>query len=129
MFCTVAFAQSTVKPSPKALGGDRDKHGCIGSAGYTFSVIKNDCVRLFEQKPQLKEVNPKGSYTSNATVIFSSDNKKAELFVPHSKSSIILNRTGDKANPVWKKGKFSLSQKDNNYKLKESNKVTYTQVP
>jgi hypothetical protein len=57
-------------------GGDRDAHGCIGSAGYTYSQIKKDCVRVFEQKIKLTEVAPKGSSTSMAAVIFSKDLKK-----------------------------------------------------
>ncbi|WP_199233845.1 hypothetical protein [Pedobacter sp. HMWF019] len=130
MFCTFTFAQSPAKPSkPVMVGGDRDKHGCIGSAGYTYSVIKKDCVRLFEQKTQLKEVNAKGSATFNATVIFSADNKQAEIFVPRSKSSTILTRTrGTKRSSVWKKDKYALYQKGDTYILKESNKPIFAQV-
>lgn len=130
MFCACTFAQSPAKPSkPVMVGGDRDKHGCIGSAGYTYSVIKNDCIRVFEQKTQLKEVNAKGSATFNAAVIFSADNKQAEIFVPRSKSSIVLTRTrGTKRSSVWKKGKYALYQKGNTYILKESNKPIFAQI-
>ena len=34
--------------SPK-LGGDRDEHGCIGSAGYVWCEVQQDCIRLFEK--------------------------------------------------------------------------------
>ena len=30
-------------------GSDRDAHGCIGSAGYIWSEVRQDCIRLFEQ--------------------------------------------------------------------------------
>ena len=30
------------------VGGDRDAHGCIGSAGYTYSAVRTECVRLWE---------------------------------------------------------------------------------
>lgn len=127
-FSTFTFAQSE-KPASKVVGADRDKHGCIPSAGYTFSVIKNDCIRVFEQKTQLKEVNPKGSSTSNAAVIFSSDNKKAEIFVPKLKSGTLLTQTrGTKRSSVWKKGKFALYQKGDNYILKEANKPIFALV-
>lgn len=130
MFCTCTFAQSPAKPDkPVMVGGDRDKHGCIGSAGYTFSIIKNDCIRVFDQKTQLKEVNANGSATFNAAVIFSADNKKAEIFIPRSKSSIVLTRTrGTKRSSVWKKGKYALYQKGTNYVLKESNKPIFAQI-
>ncbi len=92
---TLAFAQQT-----PVLGGDKDAHGCIGSAGYTYSQIKKDCVRTFEQKIKLKEVATKGDYI--AAVIFSKDKKNAEVFVKDGESrSIILTRAG-KAK-VWKK--------------------------
>jgi hypothetical protein len=32
------------------LGGDKDKHGCIGSAGYTWCEAKKKCLRVWEEK-------------------------------------------------------------------------------
>ncbi len=32
------------------VGGDRDVHGCIGSAGYTWCTTLNKCVRSWEEK-------------------------------------------------------------------------------
>jgi hypothetical protein len=32
------------------LGGDRDEHGCIGSAGYTWCEKKAKCLRIWEEK-------------------------------------------------------------------------------
>ncbi len=132
LFFGLTFAQSVVKQPqekrPVMVGADRDKHGCIASAGYTYSIIKNDCVRLFEQKCQLKEINPKGSSTSNSAIIFSSDNKKAEAFLPDLKSSVILIRTGTKGKYIWRKDKLALYQKGNDYILKRSNKAIFSQV-
>ena len=31
------------------VGGDRDAHGCIGSAGYSWCEAKNKCARPFEE--------------------------------------------------------------------------------
>lgn len=31
------------------MGNDRDPHGFIGSAGYTWSLVKNKCIRIFEE--------------------------------------------------------------------------------
>ena len=31
------------------VGGDRDAHGCIPSAGYTWCAAKNKCLRPFEE--------------------------------------------------------------------------------
>jgi hypothetical protein len=32
------------------LGGDRDKHGCLGSAGYSWCEKKHKCIRPWEEK-------------------------------------------------------------------------------
>ncbi|MCG2822674.1 MAG: hypothetical protein L6364_03150, partial [Desulfobulbaceae bacterium] len=31
------------------LGSDRDAHGCIGSAGYTWCEAKQKCIRAWEE--------------------------------------------------------------------------------
>lgn len=108
------------------MGGDKDVHGCRASAGYTYSVIKKDCVRIFEQEIQLNEVQPEGTSSSISAVIFSKDTKKAEVFIPGSAAGVILSRTGKKGNYTWKKGDISLSQKDKIYILKRADKVIFS---
>ncbi|MBD1390461.1 peptidase [Neiella sp. HB171785] len=34
--------------APKALGADRDEHGCIGSAGYQWCARTKQCERPWE---------------------------------------------------------------------------------
>jgi len=36
-------------PTPNIIGGDRDVHGCIGSAGYSWCGAKQKCLRPFEE--------------------------------------------------------------------------------
>ncbi|AQX01458.1 hypothetical protein [Elizabethkingia anophelis] len=111
----------------KAIGSDKDNYGCKESAGYVFSKIKNNCIKLFEEKIQLKERDSHKSYTSNATIIFSKDNKKAELFLPSLKESIILNLNPSKNKKilVYKNGKYTLTKQNNVYILKELNKIIF----
>lgn len=40
----------TIPTSPLIVGNDRDEHGCIGSAGYSWCSIKNKCLRVWEEK-------------------------------------------------------------------------------
>ena len=40
--------------SEDLVGGDKDEHGCIGSAGYTWDETKQECVRVWEE--EMKEV-------------------------------------------------------------------------
>lgn len=118
LFSTIGYAQVIT-------GADRDKHGCIGSAGYTYSVLKKDCIRIFEQKIKLHQVDSAGSYKAIATVIFSTNNKQAEVFLANHKESLILIRTGKKGKYIWKKDKLELTNQ-NGYKLKEAKKLIYS---
>jgi len=62
-------------------GSDRDAHGCIGSAGYQWSELRQSCVRPFELPLQLHSTpgDPEAS-TSIAGVTFASDSAEAEVF-------------------------------------------------
>lgn len=58
------------------VGSDRDKHGCIHSAGYIWSEINKTCLRSFELKNQLYNADK----TFIASVNVSNDWEKAEVF-------------------------------------------------
>lgn len=121
MLSVTSFGQ--VKKAKK-VGNDKDPHGCIASAGYSYSKIKKDCIRVFEQKIQLNEVNPSKSYSSIVAVIFSDDKLTAELFIPNSNESLLLKRTGKKGNYIWKNTVYSLTAMDQ-YVLKKGTKIIY----
>jgi len=36
-------------PGENIVGGDRDEHGCIGSAGYSWCQAKQKCLRVWEE--------------------------------------------------------------------------------
>lgn len=74
------------------VGNDKDAHGCIASAGYTFSSLKNECVRLFEVGVRMNPVDESVDQTTSAFVVFKNadDILQAELFIPNSATSTIL---------------------------------------
>ena len=115
----IAFSQN----KPIKVGADRDKHGCIGSAGYVYSTIKKDCIRVFEQNIKLTEFSPRGSSTSMAAVIFSKDSFKAEVFLPSYNGGQILIRKGKY---TWQKGQLVLINKAN-FELFENTKLIFKQ--
>ncbi len=47
-----------ITPSP-VVGGDKDAHGCIGSAGYTWCEAKQKCLRTWEEKCETSNANTK----------------------------------------------------------------------
>jgi starvation-inducible outer membrane lipoprotein len=40
------------EPAPSLVGADRDEHGCIGSAGYSWCSREASCVRPWELAQQ-----------------------------------------------------------------------------
>jgi hypothetical protein len=122
---SLVFAQKA-----PVVGGDKDVHGCKGSAGYTYSQIKNDCVRVFEQKIKLNEVSTEKGYTTMTAVIFSKDMKRAEIFIPDGAAkSIILTRQGK--GKLWKSGSYIkesyvlVPYKKTRYQIKKDDVVIY----
>ena len=93
-----AAADSTAKAQEApATGGDRDEHGCIPSAGQSWSQLRQECVQVFEVGTRLNPVEKKeGEAVISAFVLFNDDRSKAEIFLPNSESgSIILDKAED----------------------------------
>lgn len=43
------FAACPGENNPPVVGNDRDEHGCIGSAGYSWCQEKQKCLRIWEE--------------------------------------------------------------------------------
>ncbi len=41
--------------APEIIGGDRDEHGCLIAAGYSFDERVDACTRAFELTPDIAE--------------------------------------------------------------------------
>lgn len=99
----LVFAQNPTDGD--VVGNDRDKHGCIGSAGYTWSVLKKECVRSFEltqhDKNAIELVSTDN--TQKITVLFSSRKTKAEFF--YSEGNKVLNKSAKGNFYILKNGK------------------------
>lgn len=115
----------TVKPI--LTGSDRDLHGCIGSAGYTWSSIKKECIRLFEIGIRLNPAAAVANKTSSAFIIFDNDKLKAELFVPGQPASSVILGYGKKNSQVWFNKVWNLARTAKGYVLKKGSVVQYTQ--
>lgn len=70
------------------VGNDKDEHGCKASAGYSWSEVRQDCIRVFEEGVRMVGVDGK----STAFVIFSNDSSKVELFFSDGQPTEILDR-------------------------------------
>lgn len=60
------------------VGNDKDEHGCIASAGYTWSEVQKDCIRLWEKGVRLTSV---ADAQKTLFLVFSPDSTRVELFL------------------------------------------------
>lgn len=111
------------EPEEQVLtGGDKDAHGCIGSAGYTWSKVRQDCIRLFEIGVKLKD-RKNANATSAAFLVFAADSLKAELFLPTADAGIILDKQGLE----WGNGIYRAYQKEGKWTVDEKNAPYYAE--
>ncbi|MGY4108129.1 hypothetical protein MNZ22_14090 [Aeromonas encheleia] len=92
-------------PEQHLVGNDQDVHGCRASAGYQWSSLTSQCVRLFEQAVRLQSL--KADETGSAFVLFGPDQREAELTLPNGEQ-IRLIRQGDEGNWSWQGGAYQL---------------------
>lgn len=86
------------------VGADSDAHGCKASAGYTWSELKQKCVRVFEEGTKLSPYqNENQTAEIAAFVLFEENGNKAELFLPNEKPLILERKSeGDQyVNGEW----------------------------
>ncbi len=112
------------------VGNDIDKHGCKGSAGYVWSVVKNDCIKTFEAGVRLDATDTTLNQTLSAFAVFANDDKEnefeIEIFLPSLKdSTLILKPIKDDGAGTWSNGTYTLSQWKGMYTLEEGKKTIY----
>lgn len=109
--------------SNELIGGQKDKHGCLIAAGYTWSQLRKDCIRVFTEGIRLNNVKDENATTS-AFIVFDPNNKdeNAELFLPNSKKgSILLKKVEDE----WENKEFRLTKKENIFILYQNGTEIY----
>ncbi|WP_237718512.1 hypothetical protein [Flavobacterium sp. F52] len=125
--CGKKVSQENASTTPKepekeaVVGGDSDSHGCKASAGYTWSVLKKECIRVFENSTRLNHAEDGKAYSTVSYVIF--EGNKAELFLDTQKESIILERKSE--GDSWINGDWQLIPWKG-YVLKKGEKILYT---
>lgn len=80
-------------PTPM-IGGDADRHGCLPSAGESWSELRQTCMQLFNEATRLNPVKVgKGEAVISAFIVFNDDMSKAEVFLPSDAANLILVRS------------------------------------
>ena len=66
------------KEKEAVVGSDKDEHGCIASAGYTWSEVQKDCIRLWEKGVRMNAVDDAGK---TLFLVFSPDYASGVVFL------------------------------------------------
>ncbi len=101
--------------TPVVTGADEDAHGCKASAGYTWSELKQNCIRIFEDGVQMTAVDSSLDQSLAAYVVFNADSSKGELFIPNENNGFLLAKSGAQ---TWVNSTYQLSVTDKHFMLK-----------
>ena len=118
-------AEDSTTPQQETLeGGDRDEHGCIGSAGYLWSTLRGECIQVFEVGTRLNPVDMEQEEAVISAFIVSKegDNSQVELFITGEDQNPILKKEAD---GTFKNGKYTYNAQTN--ELFVDGKVAYKQ--
>lgn len=89
------------EPAPM-MGADRDVHGCIASAGYTYSAVRGGCIRVWEDGTALEPVGAEEDGPTLAAYVVQGENgKEAEVFFPGFEQGLLLTRNEAAQLPTW----------------------------
>lgn len=121
--------EPTDEPTTPVVEADAEQHGCKASEGYSWSVVKNECIALFQSGIKLEPIDsfmPKHQY---AFVVFKSDteDEQAEVFLPIEKKSLVLSKVAGAAASTWKNEDLTLTQLSGSYSLVDNKKVVLYQ--
>ena len=115
-------------PAAPQVGADKDTHGCIASAGYTYSVVRNACIRLWEEGTALTPVVQIENPVLVAYVVQSQNGNETEVFLPDMEQGLVFNRIENEDLPTWAgpDGWTLTYDTDAGWKLAASGEVLYT---
>ena len=126
--CKLTDEKEEVKVNQETKEGvilaDKDENGCLASAGYIWSKVNKECVKVFTGM----QLNPVSNLDNedealSAYILFNEEGDQAELFLPNETSSHVLAKqsTGNS----WILDDWQLI-KTNGYMLKKAGKPMFS---
>ena len=92
------------------VGGDKDEHGCLPSAGQSWSALRGECIQVFEVGTRLNPVEEKEEVAVISAFIVAKegDNSQVELFITTEETNPLLKQKKD---GTYKNGKYAYNPK------------------
>ncbi|HLS96698.1 hypothetical protein BC792_11517 [Sphingobacterium allocomposti] len=119
IFSSVAFLSCQQQPSkkttttsevaPSLVGSEKDEKGCLVAAGYTWSKLKEDCIRPWEGTVTMNVTDTSTNFETAAFVLIDSTKQQAELFLKEEPESILLDSV---APHLYTNNDYKLSQEN-----------------
>jgi len=118
----ILIAGALVAPAlarPQIVGGGPDSHGCYADGGYTYSVVRRTCIRIWEAGARLDPAKPQGSAVISAFVVLASgeDQREAELFIPGVEGSLVLKEVRHHGVRAWSGHGYKLTLDNGIYSI------------
>lgn len=124
LICLPLLLLLSCKHSTTVTGTKIKFDTCDGTAGYQWSSLKKECIRVFEQPIQLKSVAKEPMETICA-VIFNEANDQAEVFAA---STVILAKISvDNFEGIVASTKYNLKKNNGRWQLLVDGNVTFSE--
>lgn len=109
-------------------GNDKDRHGCVASAGYTWCSVQKRCIRLWEEGIKLSAVGAGHSAGAdfNTYLVFAADSLKAELFDVKRRTPVILERKARES--FWFSGDLSAEKVSGKWIVRKGDDIINIEV-
>lgn len=121
MTLLLASCSTQNTPPTPAIGGQKDKNGCLVAAGQTWSTLRQTCLQVFNEGIRLNPIQQKADEAVfSAFVLYNDNQSKAELFLPREDKSIILDK---KASGIYSNGAYEYNNV--NGELKKGTEIIY----
>ena len=126
--CKLTDEKEEVKVNQETKEGvilaDKDENGCLASAGYIWSKVNKECVKVFTGM----QLNPVSNLENedealSAYILFNEEGDQAELFLPNETSSHVLAKQS--LGNSWILDDWQLI-KTNGYMLKQAGKLMFS---
>lgn len=108
------------------VGDDVDSHGCKLSAGYTWSKVCRDCIRVFEAGIRMKDMMD-STATSSAFIVFAKDSTQCEVFLPQVEASLVLSLKEEKGVKVWSSEDITVKQVKGQWEIVNGDILVFAQ--
>jgi hypothetical protein len=109
----------------KIIDADKDKNGCLATAGYVWSKVKKDCIRIYDVAIPLTPIDNMHTEDEMLSVyfIFNEDQSQAEVYLPKNTESVLFTQSNAGS---WRYLDWELIAQNAGYVLKDAGVIAFT---